>query len=171
MKTSTARGAASGAVGVLATDVITWLLYRREDRLDLLREKRRRPYGKDTAQALVRRVTDAAGSAAGSSEPNGAGIAVHYGLGLGPGALYAEQDNPSGTVQEAIDEAARVALTQAPRGADAGGVRARHGHGVGLRARERHLRHGPVTPAEASRGAPGAHGLVVEVVAAASLSA
>ena len=28
---------------------------------------------------------------AGRSEPNGAGIAVHYALGMGPGALYAGQ--------------------------------------------------------------------------------
>jgi hypothetical protein len=49
METTTARGAASGAVGVVAMDVATWLLYRRESRLDLLREKRLRPYGKDSA--------------------------------------------------------------------------------------------------------------------------
>jgi uncharacterized membrane protein YagU involved in acid resistance len=70
-------------------DAVTWLLYRRENTLDLLREKHARRYGKDTAHALVRRVTEAAGSDAGSSEPNGAGIAVHYGLGMAPGALYA----------------------------------------------------------------------------------
>ncbi len=57
MRTTTARGGASGAVGVVAMDVATWPLYRRESRLDLLREKRLRPYGKDTAQALVRRVS------------------------------------------------------------------------------------------------------------------
>lgn len=91
VKTSTARGAAAGAVGVVAMDVVTWLLYRRANMLDLLREKHLRPYGKDTAHALVRRVTDAVGSDAGSSEPNGAGIAVHYGLGMGPGALYAHR--------------------------------------------------------------------------------
>lgn len=90
MKTTTARGAASGAVGVVAMDVATWLLYRRESRLDLLRE-RLRPYGEDSAQAAVRRVTHAAGSDAGSSEPAGAGIAVHGGLGLAPGAVDAEQ--------------------------------------------------------------------------------
>jgi hypothetical protein len=91
VKTTTARGAASGAVGVVAMDVVTWLLYRRESRLDLLREKHLRPYGKDTAHALVRRAAAAAGSDAGSSEPNGPGIAVHYGLGMAPGVLYAEQ--------------------------------------------------------------------------------
>ena len=72
-------------------DAVTWLLYRRESRLHLLREKRARPYGKDTAHALVRKVSRSVGSDAGSSEPNGAGIAVHYALGMGPGALYAQQ--------------------------------------------------------------------------------
>ncbi len=47
-------------------DVATWLLYRRESTFDLPREKRPRPYGKDTA--LVRRITEAAGSDARSSE-------------------------------------------------------------------------------------------------------
>ena len=91
MRTSTARGGAAGAVGVVAMDVVTWVLYRRESETGLLREKLLRPYGKDTAHALVRRVAKAVGSDAGSSEPNGAGIAVHYGLGMAPGALYAEQ--------------------------------------------------------------------------------
>ena len=91
MSPTRARGGAAGAVGVVAMDVVTWVLYRRESRLDLLREKRLRPYGKDTAHALVRRVTHALGSDAGRTEPNGAGIAVHYGLGMLPGAVYAEQ--------------------------------------------------------------------------------
>ena len=91
MRTTTARGGAAGAVGVVAMDVVTWALYRRENRLDLLREKQLRSYGKDTAHALVRRVTRAVGSDAGRSQPNGAGIAVHYALGMAPGALYARQ--------------------------------------------------------------------------------
>ena len=91
MRTTTAQGGAAGAVGVVAMDVVTWLLYRRESRLDLLREKRLRPYGKDTAHALVRKLSSSVGSDAGSSQPNGAGIAVHYALGMGPGALYAQQ--------------------------------------------------------------------------------
>jgi hypothetical protein len=47
---TTARGAAAGAVGVVAMDVCRWWLYRRERRADLLRDKHLRPYGKDTAQ-------------------------------------------------------------------------------------------------------------------------
>ena len=91
MRTPTARGAAAGAVGVVAMDAVTWALYRREGQTALLREKHLRPYGKDTAHALVGRMTEAVGSDAGSAEPNAAGIAVHYGLGMAPGALYAER--------------------------------------------------------------------------------
>jgi hypothetical protein len=90
MRTTTARGGAAGAVGVVAMDVITWLLYRRERSLDLLRENQVRPFGKDTAHALVRRLAGGLGSDAGRSEPNGAGIALHYALGMAPGAFYAE---------------------------------------------------------------------------------
>lgn len=91
MRATTARGAAAGAVGVLAMDVVTWLMYRREEASDLLSEKRARAFGQDTAHALVRRVAKAVGSDVGAQEPNGDGIAVHYGLGMAPGALYAEQ--------------------------------------------------------------------------------
>jgi hypothetical protein len=85
------RGGAAGAVGVVAMDAVTWALYRRERRLDLLREKRARTHGKDTAHALVQKVAEAAGSDAGAEQPNGAGVAVHYALGMGPGALYAQR--------------------------------------------------------------------------------
>ena len=91
MSTIAARGAAAGAAGVVAMDAVTWAMYRRERRRDLLREKRARVGGRDTAHALVRQVARLVGSDAGRSEPNPAGIAVHYALGMGPGALYAQQ--------------------------------------------------------------------------------
>ena len=91
VRTEAARGAAAGAVGVVAMDVVTWVMYRRQSRRDLLQEKRARVFGKDTAHAAVRHVTRAMGSDAGTGEPNGAGIAVHYGLGMGPAAVYAVQ--------------------------------------------------------------------------------
>ena len=72
-------------------DAVTWVLYRRESKRDLLREKRARAYGKDTAHALVQKVSEAAGSDAGAQQPNGADIAVHYALGMAPGALYAQR--------------------------------------------------------------------------------
>jgi hypothetical protein len=73
MTTTSARGVAAGAVGVLAMDVVTWLMYQREDTGQLLRERRARVFGKDTAHALVRRVAQAVGSDAGRQQPNGAG--------------------------------------------------------------------------------------------------
>ena len=91
MNATLARGGAAGAVGVVAMDVVTWLLYRRESTAHLAREKRARARGKDTAHALVQKVAEAAGSDAGAEQPNGAGIAVHYGLGMAPGALYAQR--------------------------------------------------------------------------------
>ncbi len=84
MNAKAVRGGAAGAVGVVAMDVVTWLLYRRESTAELVREKRARTHGKDTAHALVQKVTEAAGSDAGAQQPNGAGIAVHYGLGWDP---------------------------------------------------------------------------------------
>ena len=67
MRTTTARGGAAGAVGVVAMDVATWVLYRQERKADLLREKHLRPYGKDTAHAPVRRATKPVGSDAGAT--------------------------------------------------------------------------------------------------------
>ncbi len=90
MRTTTARGGAAGGVGVTAMDVVTWLMYRQENPSDLQREKQVRPFGQDTAHALVQRVATAVGSDAGRQEPNGAGIAVHYALGMLPGAVYAQ---------------------------------------------------------------------------------
>ena len=91
MKTTAARGAAAGAVGVLAMDIVTWWMYRRESQPDLRREQQARPFRMDPAHALVRRVTRAVGSDAGAEQPNGAGIFAHYALGMVPGALYARQ--------------------------------------------------------------------------------
>ncbi len=91
MRTATARGGAAGAVGVLAMDVVTSWLYRQESAAGLQREQQARAFGMDTAHALVRRVTATLGSDAGSQQPNGTGILVHYALGMGPGALYAQQ--------------------------------------------------------------------------------
>lgn len=84
----TAQGAAAGAVGVLAMDVVTWWMYRRESPRDQDREHAARAFGMDTAHAAVRKFARTVGSPAGREQPNGAGIAVHYGLGMVPAALY-----------------------------------------------------------------------------------
>ena len=54
-----------------------------------LREKQARVFGKDTAHAAARRLARLVGSDAAQDEPNAAGIAIHYALGMVPGAVYA----------------------------------------------------------------------------------
>ncbi|SNR96156.1 hypothetical protein [Blastococcus mobilis] len=113
---TTARGAAAGAVGVLAMDVVTWLMYRREDPADLAREQRARAFGQDTAHALVRRVAEAVGSDAGGEQPNGAGIAVHYALGMGPGAATPRsEESTHGYAPGAVPSTASASLLSTTR--------------------------------------------------------
>ncbi len=69
MSRTTARCAATGAVGVLAMDVATSCMYRWEGAQEVQREEAARPRGKDTAHALVRRMRKAMGSEAGLTNP------------------------------------------------------------------------------------------------------
>jgi hypothetical protein len=89
MRATTVRGMAAGAVGTWAMDVLTWAMYRREDPAALAREQRARVHGLDTAHAAAARVRRALGGRDDHPEPNAGGIAVHYLLGMVPGALYA----------------------------------------------------------------------------------
>lgn len=88
MKGEAVRGASAGAVGVWAMDVVTWWMYRRQDPAALQREKQSRVFGMDTAHAAARRLARFARSDAAQDEPNAAGIAIHYALGMVPGAVY-----------------------------------------------------------------------------------
>ncbi len=89
MKTDLARGASAGAVGVWAMDVATWWMYRLESSEALQGEKRARPKGMDPAHAAARYLAETIGSDAAEEEPNAGGIAIHYLLGMAPGAAYA----------------------------------------------------------------------------------
>ncbi len=71
-------------------DVVTWLLYRRQSKVTVAKEKRARKFGKDPAHAGARHLARLAGSAAGKKVPNAGGIFIHYLLGIGPGVLYAK---------------------------------------------------------------------------------
>ncbi|MDP9386617.1 MAG: DUF1440 domain-containing protein [Actinomycetota bacterium] len=88
MKTDVVKGASAGAVGVWAMDTVTWAVYRREDPATIRREKQVRAFGKDPAHALAQRLARRGGSDVAEIEPNAAGIAIHAGLGMAPGALY-----------------------------------------------------------------------------------
>ncbi len=82
-------GAIAGAAGVWVMDRVGWLMFDREDPAALAQEQRARPGGRDVAHAMVAKVGDVTGLEVPREQPNAAGLAVHYGLGMVPGALYA----------------------------------------------------------------------------------
>jgi hypothetical protein len=84
-----AKGAIAGAVGVWLMDQVTWGMYLREDPQALRREQEARVRGKDVAHVAAEKVAGAIGLERPSAQPHPAGLAVHYTLGVVPGALYA----------------------------------------------------------------------------------
>lgn len=82
------KGAVAGAVGVIALDQITWAMWDREDPEALQREREARPGGLDPAHVVANRMAEAMGTKLTPKQPHAAGIAVHYGLGILPGAIY-----------------------------------------------------------------------------------
>lgn len=83
------KGAIAGAVGVWALDKVTWLMWDHEDPRALAREQQARPGGLDPAHAVAARAASALGAELEPKQPNAAGLAVHYALGVAPAALYA----------------------------------------------------------------------------------
>lgn len=82
------KGAIAGAVGVIALDKVTRMMWDREDPRDLQREREARPGGLDPAHVMANRGAEAVGTRLRPKQPHPAGIAVHYGLGILPGAAY-----------------------------------------------------------------------------------
>lgn len=105
-------GAVAGAVGVWAMDRVGWYMYNHEDRDAIARELQARkggddvqytgperealarepqaqPAGKDVAHVGVEKAAGIAGIKADTSQPNAGGVALHYALGIVPGALHA----------------------------------------------------------------------------------
>lgn len=74
VKVDTVKGAAAGALGVWAMDVVTWSVYRRLSPATLAREKDARAFGKDPAHAAAEHIARALGVEV-KSEPNALGIA------------------------------------------------------------------------------------------------
>jgi hypothetical protein len=81
-------GAAAGALAVWVMDQVDWFNYDHEDPEARHRTQRVRPGGMDPAHVAVNRVADAAGMELSPRQPHPLGVAMHYGLGVGPGALY-----------------------------------------------------------------------------------
>ena len=82
------KGAVAGAVGVWVMDQVTWGMYLREDRKAFRQEQAARIGGKDVAHVAAGKLARVVGTALAPGQPRPAGVAVHYALGIGPGALY-----------------------------------------------------------------------------------
>jgi uncharacterized membrane protein YagU involved in acid resistance len=89
LATELLKGAIAGVVGVWAMDRIGWFMYNREDPAALRQEIRARPDDLDVAHVAANRMAEAAGMSLSPRQPHPAGLAVHYGLGILPGMLYA----------------------------------------------------------------------------------
>ena len=89
MPADAALGAVAGTAAVWLMDRAGWWMYRREDPTALQRELQARPEGLDSAHLLARKLGRAVGHDSGRSQPNAAGLAVHYALGALPGLGYA----------------------------------------------------------------------------------
>src|SRR4051812_17739265 len=83
-------GALAGAAAVWVMDRVDWFNYRRglDDERTRRQTRRARPRGMDPAHVLAAQATEAVGVAMSSRQLHRAGLAVHYGLGALPGALY-----------------------------------------------------------------------------------
>lgn len=83
-----AKGAMAGAAGVWVMDRVDWLMVEHEDPAAWRRTQAVRPRHKDPAHNLADTAAEALG-AEPLPQPNAAGLATHYALGMGPAAVYA----------------------------------------------------------------------------------
>ncbi|WP_230531804.1 DUF1440 domain-containing protein [Microvirga roseola] len=83
-----AKGALAGAASTWVLDRVDWMMVDYEDPKAWRRTRDVRPNHKDPAHNLVDKAAEAVGSEP-IPQPNPAGIAVHYALGIGPAAFYA----------------------------------------------------------------------------------
>jgi len=81
-------GAAAGAAAVWVMDRIDWFNFKHEDASARRRTQAVRPEGLDPAHVLANRTAEALGSDLEPKGHNSAGVAVHYAIGVVPGALY-----------------------------------------------------------------------------------
>lgn len=82
------KGAIAGAIGVWALDQVTGWMWEHESARTRQLETNARPGGLDPAHVMANRAAEAMGATISPQQPHPAGIAVHYGLGIGPGAAY-----------------------------------------------------------------------------------
>jgi hypothetical protein len=84
-----ARGAAAGAIGTWAMDRVTTAMHERQSPADTEREQAAWPNGKPSVENLVDRAAAQAGLSLRPEARERLLQLTHYGLGIGPGVLYA----------------------------------------------------------------------------------
>lgn len=88
MMTNAVKGALAGAFAVWAMDKLDWFIFNHEDPAARRRTEHVRPGGLDPAHVVANRVANTFGTELTPKQPHPAGIAIHYGLGIGPAAIY-----------------------------------------------------------------------------------
>lgn len=81
-------GAAAGAAAVWLMDRVDWFNYRHEDPEARQRTENVRPLGLPPADVAVEKAVDAAGVELPLGKRRALGKAVHYSIGMAPGAAY-----------------------------------------------------------------------------------
>ncbi len=88
LTTDIIKGALAGGAAVWVMDQVGWYLYRREDPKAVRKELEARVDSLDVAHVAANKLAGALGVKLHPKQPHPAGIAVHYALGIVPGALY-----------------------------------------------------------------------------------
>lgn len=83
------KGAIAGALGVIAMDLVTNFIWKRQSSQSVAQEMKARPDGLDPAHVIANRAAEKIGRPLSPKQPNPAGQAVHYALGVLPGVAYA----------------------------------------------------------------------------------
>jgi len=86
-------GALGGAMGTWLMDLVTTGLLEGQSKESLRREKEASPNGKSSVANLVDRIEGLAGVTLKANQRSMATQAIHYGLGILPGALYGSLRN------------------------------------------------------------------------------
>ncbi len=84
----TLLGAVAGAAAVWVMDRVDWFNYRHEDPEARRRTQRVRPGGEDPTHVMASMAEEAVGAEPSPAQHHAAGLAIHYAIGVGAGALY-----------------------------------------------------------------------------------
>lgn len=82
------KGAIAGAVGVWVMDRLDWFMFEHVDPAARRRTQAIRPGGDDPAHVAAGKLARRLGTELSPRRPHPAGMAIHYALAIGPGAIY-----------------------------------------------------------------------------------